>query len=86
MEKFFNNLLGSRREPVEVKAGNCFCRRRRDKVLEKATVVELRADPVGIPHVHFKLTFEEPAIGRIEGGKRVLALNSFIEAYHQRVS
>ncbi len=82
----FNFWAQRRREPVEVKAGDRFCRRRRDKVLETASVMELRPDPLGIPHVHFRLTFEEPAIGRVEGGKRVLALNSFVEAYHQRLS
>lgn len=54
--------------------------------MELVTVMELRPDPLGIPHVHFKLTFEEAAIGRIEGGKRVLALNSFVAAYHQRLA
>ncbi len=81
----FNFWAPKRPEPVDVKAGDRFCRRRRDKVLETASVMELRPDPLGIPHVHFRLTFEEPAIGRVEGGKRVLALNSFVEAYHQRL-
>ena len=86
MEKFLQNLMRPRRAPVEVKSGDRFCRRRRDKVMELATVMDLRPDSLGIPHVHFKLTFEEPAIGRVEGGKRVLALDSFVEAYHQRLA
>jgi hypothetical protein len=53
--------------------------------MEMVTVTDLRPDSVGIPHVHFRLTFEEAAIGRVEGGKRVLALNSFVAAYHQRL-
>jgi hypothetical protein len=84
MEKFLQSLLGPKREPVDVKSGDRFCRRRRDKVMELATVMDLRPDPLGIPHVHFKLTFEKTAIGQVEGGKRVLALDSFVEAYHQR--
>ena len=69
-----------------MRSGDRFCRRRRDKVMELVTVTDLRPDSVGIPHVHFKLTFEEAAIGRIEGGTRVLALNSFVAAYHQRLA
>jgi hypothetical protein len=86
MEKFLQSLLGPKRELVDVKSGDRFCRHRRDKVMELATVTDLRPDPLGIPHVHFKLTFEKPAIGQVEGGKRVLALDSFIEAYRQRVA
>jgi hypothetical protein len=83
-QKSLFNLWAPRRESVEVKVGDRFCRRRRDRVMETAAVDELRPDSLGIPHVHFRLTFEEPAIGRVEAGRRVLALNSFVEAYHQR--
>ena len=77
--------MQNRREPVEIRSGDRFCRRRRDKVVELVTVTDLRPDPLGIPHVHFKLTFEEAAIGRVEGGRRVLALNSFAAAYSERM-
>jgi len=82
----FQRFLQSRREPVEVRNGDRFCRRRRDKVMELVTVMDMRPDSLGIPHVHFKLTFEEAAIGRVEGGRRVLALNSFVAAYNQRLA
>jgi hypothetical protein len=85
IEMFLRSFMHSRREPVEVKAGDRFCRRRRDQVLETASVLELRSEPLGIPHVLFDLTFEKPAIGQVEGGKRVLSLDSFIEAYHDRI-
>lgn len=71
---------------MAVRSGDRFYRRRRDKVLELVTVTDLRPDPLGIPHVHFKLTFEEAAIGRVEAGKRVLALNSFVAAYTERLA
>lgn len=77
--------MQNRREPVEIRSGDRFCRRRRDKVVELVTVTDLRPDSLGIPHVHFKLTFEEAAIGRVEGGRRVLALNSFAAAYSERM-
>ena len=69
--------------PVE--PGNRFCRRRRDHVTETATVVELRPDPFGIPHVHFRLAFEQPSQGAIYEGLRVLALRTFVDSYPERV-
>jgi len=53
--------------------------------MELVTVTDLRPDPLGIPHVHFKLTFEESAIGRVEARRRLLALNSFVAAYSERM-
>src|SRR5579863_5668527 len=67
----FEHLLQKRREPVEVRSGDRVYRRRRDKVMELVTVTDLRPDSVGIPHVHFKLAFEEAVIGRVEAGRRV---------------
>lgn len=52
--------------------------------MEMATVVDRREDIVGIPHVHFSLTFEESAIGLIEAGNRVLAVPSFVATYQPR--
>lgn len=86
MQKSRFGFWQNRRESVVVTPGSRFCRRRRDKVMETATVMDLRPDPLGITHVHFALTFEEQAIGRVEGGKRILALESFVEAYHQRLA
>jgi len=86
MEKFLQSFKRPPREPVEVKPGGRFCRLRRDQVMETALVMELKLDHFGIPHVHFRLTFEKPAIGQVEGGMRVLALNSFIETYRQRIA
>lgn len=85
MEKFLQSLVRLRHVPVEVKAGDRFCRRRRDNVKETALVTDLRPDPFGIPHVHFRLTFEQTTLGRVEGGKRLLALDSFVETYNQRI-
>ena len=76
-----------RGEPqTTVQPGNRFCRRRRDQVTETATVVSLRPDPFGIPHVHFNLAFEQPSQGSVNGGLRVLALRTFVDAYPERVA
>ena len=69
-----------------MRSGDRFYRRRRDKVMELVTVTDLRPDSLGIPHVHFKLAFEKAAIGRVEAGRRVLALNSFVAAYKERMA
>lgn len=72
--------------PADIQPGSRFCRRRRDMVTETATVLSLRPDPFGIPHVHFTLAFEQPAHGAIAAGLRVLALRSFVDAYPERVA
>ena len=69
-----------------IEPGNRFCRRRRDHVTETATVLELRSDPFGIPHVHFALAFEQPSNGAIYEGQRVLALRTFVDSYPERVA
>ena len=72
--------------PADVRPGNRFCRRRRDHVTEMATVLSLRPDPFGIPHVHFTLVFEQPTQGSISEGLRVLALRTFVDAYPERIA
>lgn len=83
---FFNNW-GRGGPTNDVQPGNRFCRRRRDNVTEMATVLDLRPDPFGIPHVHFTLAFEQPSRGGcIEQGLRVLALTSFVSAYSEKIA
>lgn len=68
-----------------VEPGNRFCRRRRDHVTETATVLELRPDPFGIPHVRFTLAFEQRSHDAVYEGMRVLALRTFVDCYPERV-
>jgi hypothetical protein len=77
-------LWRDRASMADIKPGARYFRTRRGHVMETATVVGLRDDIVGIPHVHFSLTFEEAAIGHIEAGNRVLALPSFVATYQRR--
>jgi len=70
---------------ASVEPGNRFCRRRRDRVTETATVLELRPDPFGITHVHFRLAFEQPSHGSVYEGLRVLALRTFVDSYPERI-
>lgn len=78
--------LRGQRVPAEVKPGDSYRREHGHRVVETATVVALRSDPVGIPHVRFTLEFARPDAGRVEGGSRILALRSFVNAYRERVS
>jgi hypothetical protein len=80
------NIWGRGETPTEIIPGSRFCRRRRDNVTEMATVLDLRPDAFGIPHVRFSLAFEQPSLGRINEGLRVLALRSFVSAYSARVA
>ena len=84
----FFNIWGKQQRPpaADIQPGHRFCRRRRDHVTETATVVELRADPFGIPHVHFTLAFEQPSQARINEDQRVLALRTFVDAFPERVA
>jgi hypothetical protein len=79
------NIWAKEAAQAPVEPGNRFCRRRRDHVTETATVLELRPDPFGIPHVHFRLAFEQPAHGSVYEGLRVLALRTFVDAYPERM-
>jgi hypothetical protein len=72
--------------PADIQPGNRFSRRRRDNVTETATVIELRQDPFGIPHVRFSLAFEQPSLGCVNECLRVLALASFVDAYRERLA
>jgi hypothetical protein len=50
-----------------------------------ATVLELCPDLVGIPHVRFTLAVERYS-GQRDEDRRMLALQSFLEMYCERVS
>lgn len=78
-------MWGKAGNQSSVEPGNRFCRRRRDHVTETATVLELRPDPFGIPHVRFTLAFEQPSQSAVYEGMRVLALRTFVDSYPERV-
>jgi hypothetical protein len=49
-------------------------------------VLELRSDLVGIPHVQFAVTVDGSAATLSEGETRVLALQSFLDTYRERLA
>jgi hypothetical protein len=71
----------------ELKPGNRYRRRLSSGGLAAtATVLALRSDLAGIPHVHFSVTIDGSATCLSEGETRVLALASFLDAYRERLA
>ena len=76
--------LISRRVPVsDVRPGSRFRRRLGNRLAATATVLGLRPDLVGIPHVEFAITIDGSATRLSEGDTRVLALQSFLDTYRE---
>ncbi len=70
----------------EIKPGNRYRRQLGGRLAATATVLDLRPDLLGIPHVHFAITVDRSAAETSEAGTRVLALQSFVETYSERVA
>ena len=76
---------GSGDVPDDLKPGDRYCRTLGNYV-ETATVLELRRDLVGIPHVRYTVVFEHPDAVRIDNGPRTLALASFVGEYQKKAA
>jgi hypothetical protein len=85
MSAFWFGRSSRRIQESEIRPGNRYRRQLGSHVAATATVLELRSDLLGIPHVHFAITVDSSAMGRPEVDTRVLALQSFIETYRERV-
>lgn len=77
--------LGWRSDSDEIKPGESYRRQGEMRVAEIATVLGLRHDLQGIPHVLFTIAFECSDSNWFEEGARTLALDSFLVAYPERV-
>jgi len=86
MSLALNERRSRRHERDQVRPGEQFRRWVGSSQVETATVLDLRWDPIGIPHVRFNLAFERTAAVRIDAGPRTLALRSFVSTYRERVS
>jgi hypothetical protein len=80
------NAFNRRQHAAEVKPGEIYRRLLRNYVTETATVLDLRTDPVGIPHVRFRVRFERNATETIETALRLLAVPAFQAAYRDRLA
>ncbi|MGH7126338.1 MAG: hypothetical protein ACREFI_18330 [Stellaceae bacterium] len=77
--------LRSRANPDEVRPGEIFRRRQQTQLVETATVVGLREDLLGIPHVQFKVAIECSDANCFEDNSRILAVEAFLEAYPEHI-
>ena len=84
MLQFFSRWRGSRSVPERIKAGDRYCRILGHRHLETATIIDLRRDLVGIPHVHFSVAYERSDADLLDGGPRTLALSRFLDEYRRQ--
>jgi hypothetical protein len=77
--------LRSRPKPDDVRPGESFRRRQETQLVETATVLGLREDLLGIPHVQFKIAIECSDANCFEEASRILAVEAFLEAYPEHV-
>jgi len=74
----------TRRVPVnDIRPGNRYRRQLGGGLAATATVLDLRSDLVGIPHVEFAVAVDGSAARLSEGDTRVLALQSFLDTYRE---
>jgi hypothetical protein len=86
MSAFLFSRSSRRMQPDDVKPGNRYRRQLRSRLATTATVLDLRSDLVGIPHVHFSIAVAGLGTRLSEGDIRVLALQSFLDTYRERVA
>jgi hypothetical protein len=80
------NALNRQRHPAELKPGESYRRLLCNYVTETATVLDLRNDSLGIPHVRFRVSFERNASETIETALRLLAVPAFQMVYPTRLA
>jgi hypothetical protein len=74
----------SRRTPVsDVRRGSRYRRQLGQRLAMTATVLDLRADLMGIPHVEFAVAVDGSVARLSEGDTRVLALQTFLDTYRE---
>jgi hypothetical protein len=80
------NPLKRHQDSTGVKPGESYRRLLGNRVTETATVLDLRTDPLGIPHVRFRVRFERNATDTIETALRLLAVPAFQTVYRDRLA
>lgn len=69
----------------DIQPGNRYRRQLSGRLAATATVLDLRPDLVGIPHIRFVITVGGSSGELSVGDTRVLAVRSFLDAYRERV-
>jgi hypothetical protein len=86
MSAFLFSRLSRRVQGNDISPGNCYRRQLGTHLAATATVLELLSDLVGIPHVRFALTIDGSTTRLSEGDTRVLARQTFLDTYRERVA
>ena len=84
LPRFIRRLLSQ--SAPEMQPGDQYCRAHGRRVLETVTVLDLRPDLLGIPHVHFSVAFERSDADALDGGPRTLALSRFVDEYRRHIT
>jgi len=75
------------RRKLDLEPGAVFQKVRADNLIEKATVLAVKHDSFGIPHVRFDVALESPNHLRLtDGEQRLLCLQAFTQHFPERVS
>jgi len=77
--------LISRSAPDDMKPGDRYYRNIGHRFQETATILDLRPDLLGIPHVHFSLAVERSDANTLAEGPRTLAVSRFVGEFRKRV-
>jgi hypothetical protein len=85
MSAFWFTRSSHRRQATDIRPGNRYRRQLGRCLAATATVLELRSDLVGILHVQFALTVDGSVTRLSEGDTRLLALQSFLDTYRERL-
>jgi hypothetical protein len=68
-----------------IEAGSVFRRDGEERnLVETASVLKVKADSFGIPHVHYNICYQRPH-ETIADGPRILSLDTFRKRYRLRV-
>ena len=85
MSVFWLGRSSRRTQVADVRPGNRYRRQLGDHLAATATVLDLRSDLAGIPHVQFAVTVDGSTARLSEGNTRVLAIQSFLDTYRERL-
>ena len=74
------------RRKLNLEPGAVFRKVRAYNLIEKATVLAVKNDSFGIPHVRFDIALESPTHLRLtDGEQRLLCVQSFTEHFPEQV-
>ena len=86
MSAFWFGRSSRRTQVTDVRPGNRYRSQLGSHLAATATVLDLRSDLAGISHVQFAVTVDGSTATLSEGETRVLAIQSFLDTYPERLA